>query len=681
MGWSEDSFFDTAATALASHVPTKISDDSARAGKSWARSTATGVNGGTLVVSDANRIRGNTSGQGFLYIISDTPDVDANYDVQIVIHTFTNLSGVTLGVAGRIVNSSTRSYYDVHYDGTDQKVHLSLANAGSPTDLAVSSALSWANGSDHTLTLRMRGNQISALVDGTVVAGPVTDNTLSAAGSAGIVGQQSSTNTTGFHGDNWQAIDPSAATAYSITGPTTGPVGSPSSAFTVVANGSLAGNITITPSDGGAGGTFSPASITLPSGTAPQVTFTYTAASTGAKTLSFSNNGGLTDQTNLTYTPFIQVAVTDPNMQFSPWNWWSDGTGAMGANGIRGGSSYAQTNCEGAWIKLGFTGTSVQINLDVSPLAGLAAGNYPTVVLVVDGKTANSTQLTSSTTNVQVTGLSAGNHNAWFFYRNRGADTVNRWNAGSPPYLCVRVTGVTIDGGANLISLVGTGLELWPANMLNYGDSILGNEYETNWSIRDYGHLLAMAMGYEEGRVAFSGIGLTHVMTGGSGAQTFLDTYLNYDSLHSRLINGLLAPQPDIITINMGTNDGGASDNTVQANMQTVLAGLRSAAPHAPIMVIVPFGQSKASAITAAGSAMGDANIKLSNLGAKGNYGLGTGAASITGSDTTHPNVFGQAREACLLIHDFNRLLGNIVTTSARSSRNLVGRRKYQGEI
>lgn len=91
------------------------------------------------------------------------------------------------------------------------------------------------------------------------------------------------------------------ATATTLTGPSSGTVGSASSNFTVGANGAITGTVTVTPSDGGAGGTFTPTSVAISSGT-PTATFTYTASSAGAKTISTTNDGGLTNPSSITYT-------------------------------------------------------------------------------------------------------------------------------------------------------------------------------------------------------------------------------------------------------------------------------------------------------------------------------------------------------------------------------------------
>lgn len=92
-----------------------------------------------------------------------------------------------------------------------------------------------------------------------------------------------------------------AATATTLTGPASGTTGVASTNFTVGANGTITGTVTVTPGDAANGGTFTPTTVAISSGT-PTATFTYTPASTGVKTISISDDGGLTDATPLSYT-------------------------------------------------------------------------------------------------------------------------------------------------------------------------------------------------------------------------------------------------------------------------------------------------------------------------------------------------------------------------------------------
>lgn len=115
---------------------------------------------------------------------------------------------------------------------------------------------------------------------------------------------------------------PTAATALSIAGPTTCTVGQASDVFTISTNGVLSGtvNVTITPSNGSVSG--SPM-VLGPGNTSG--TFTYTASSSGAKTLTVTNDGGLTNPSpaSITATQLATpltgtVAPTLNSRPFSP---------------------------------------------------------------------------------------------------------------------------------------------------------------------------------------------------------------------------------------------------------------------------------------------------------------------------------------------------------------------------
>ena len=101
------------------------------------------------------------------------------------------------------------------------------------------------------------------------------------------------------------------ATAITLSGPSSGTVGVASTNFTVGANGTITGTITVTPSDGGDGGTFSPTTVAISAGT-PTATFTYTAANAGSPTatITVTNNGGLTNPAGIAYTATAPAATS-----------------------------------------------------------------------------------------------------------------------------------------------------------------------------------------------------------------------------------------------------------------------------------------------------------------------------------------------------------------------------------
>lgn len=95
---------------------------------------------------------------------------------------------------------------------------------------------------------------------------------------------------------------PPPATQYVISGPASGVQSTPSDEFTSLANGSTTATVTV--SDGGQGGSFTPSATFLAKGG----TFRYVAATPGAKTLSFTNNGGLTNSTSVTFDASVYIA-------------------------------------------------------------------------------------------------------------------------------------------------------------------------------------------------------------------------------------------------------------------------------------------------------------------------------------------------------------------------------------
>lgn len=94
--------------------------------------------------------------------------------------------------------------------------------------------------------------------------------------------------------------DAPTSLAVTLSGPSSGVVNTPSTHFTVGANGPVGTTIVVTPSSSG-GGTFTPTTVTLTAG-APTATFTYTPTTTGARTISVTNNQGLTNPASITFT-------------------------------------------------------------------------------------------------------------------------------------------------------------------------------------------------------------------------------------------------------------------------------------------------------------------------------------------------------------------------------------------
>jgi hypothetical protein len=135
--------------------------------------------------------------------------------------------------------------------------------------------------------------------------------------------------------DSWFSIsqavgataEPITATAITMTGPDSGIVSTASSVFTIASNGTLVGSHTVTPSDAGGGGAFTPTSVTISSGS-PSLTFTYTPNATVAtRTISAVDAAGLTAPANITYN--VTASATVPATMGAPGATAGDTTAAL----------------------------------------------------------------------------------------------------------------------------------------------------------------------------------------------------------------------------------------------------------------------------------------------------------------------------------------------------------------
>lgn len=98
------------------------------------------------------------------------------------------------------------------------------------------------------------------------------------------------------------------ANALLVVGPNAGFVGYSSEKFTVLKNGSHATSLTVTPSDNGGGGTFTPAALVIAAGVQAG-TFTYSSPTAGAKSITLTNNGSLANPAAITFTASVPDAV------------------------------------------------------------------------------------------------------------------------------------------------------------------------------------------------------------------------------------------------------------------------------------------------------------------------------------------------------------------------------------
>jgi hypothetical protein len=253
---------------------------------------------------------------------------------------------------------------------------------------------------------------------------------------AGVVG----TAVDDFILDDGTAV--SAATAVTLSGPTTGTVSVASSPFTIGANGTITGTVTVTPNDGGAGGTFNPTSVQITSAS-PTAQVTYTAGSTGARSIGVTNDGGLTNPTAITYTAAATGDTTPPTMNGTLTTSaitttgftlnWSAGSDNVGVTG------YEYTIDGTNWNDVG--------NVLTKAVSGLASGTtYNPQVRDYDAAGNRSSAITTSVTTSSSTSnnvLTNGTSNVLFSPYNWdiGASSAKTINPGA--YFKTLFTGST----------------------------------------------------------------------------------------------------------------------------------------------------------------------------------------------------------------------------------------------
>lgn len=212
-------------------------------------------------------------------------------------------------VAAAYVAPPSISVASVVIDGDDVTVNFNLADQ---TDSGVASLNATSGGTSkppQSITIDNDANT------GTVTFVDCDPGTYSAAGSATNVIDTANVATpsnivigeiSGEIGGGGQTGQ--AATAVTLTGATSGYINIASPVFTVGANGTISGTVTITPASSAGSGTFSPASVSI-SSAQPTATFTYTGTSLGSRIISVTNDGSLTTPSSITYLVLDTVSV------------------------------------------------------------------------------------------------------------------------------------------------------------------------------------------------------------------------------------------------------------------------------------------------------------------------------------------------------------------------------------
>ena len=286
--------------SLTGDTSNDVTTHTGETGATWIRHSTYPSSSTQLVT---NELRGGAATVS-IYYASGSP-AGAEYDVSAPLHVLIAGTQLSTGVMARI-DTATDTMYWARYSSNGWYLHKSVA--GTFTDLGFY-AQALTTGQIYNLRFEVRNATKKLFVDN-VERISSTDNSITAAGKAGIFFYKGDGLLSMVDFTAADVVGPATATTIP-TYPSSGTVGVASTNFTVGANGTITGTVIITPSDGGGGGTFTPTTVSISSGT-PTGTFTYTPSSTGVKTISTTNNGGLANAASLSYTSNAAGGDTTP---------------------------------------------------------------------------------------------------------------------------------------------------------------------------------------------------------------------------------------------------------------------------------------------------------------------------------------------------------------------------------
>lgn len=549
-----------------------------------------GVVGGSNLEIQTNQVRCTGANTNGVYA-SDTP-ISADYTVEADFVIKTNGANYP-GLCAR-VNTTTGARYMLIFVGSGNSGTFQFNKGTSDGSQLGSSSASqtMTAGTTQNVRFEVSGSTTTTLKaylnDVEILSYDDSSSPITAAGKAGMQINSAGGASTGVEFDNFTAYTPVVpATAVTMSGPTSGTIGVASTNFTIGADGDITGTVTVTPSDSGAGGTFTPTTVNISSGS-PAATFTYTPASIGTKTISVTNNGSLTNPSNISYAAQNRYYADNSVMVYSNLN-WQDVSGS-------GSTSYRQTQSAGAYVKTAITvvgggGGVVKVSVDPALVAASAISSteYPRLVAYIDGVEQSLVQLVSGTTVYTLaTGISAGSHQVEIFLASTSASTGNKWNTPTTSGSFIKFQGLILENASASAPTLKT------KNGAAFGDSItegtanlasgagsLSQDASLSWPI-----LLREDLDAEIGQIGFASTGWEDA--GLVNVPNFATTW----NKHANGITRTLPTDLDFIIINHGHNQvaGDFTDTIYEATGDTgVLKDIRAAVgPNTIILMISP---------------------------------------------------------------------------------------------
>ena len=339
------------------------------------------------------------------------------------------------------------------------------------------------------------------------------------------------------------------------------------------------------------------------------------------------------------------VAVNDVNWIYSPYNWNNTGT-------------ITTTNGSGAYFRLGFSGTSVSIGLNLGAFAtaGVGAADYPIVKYIIDGGTIVSPQLTVGQTAIAISGLVSGNHILELILDATSTGGLDLWNT---PVNALVITGATLDTSA--VTVAG---QKFTKNLIWYGDSISRGSF-SNGSLSEpvgnsayYAHpsMVGLALQTEYGIIGFESQGYEYL--GSENVPTFAAAY----NLLYAGVTRVFTPVPDYAVIEHGANGAPTS-----VQVQNAIQNLRtSCGANTRMFVLIPLGGFNRTNITAGLNAYlaanpSDRRTHLIDLGTYWQTGLNVYSATTPTKqaiDGIHPRLAWHGRIAAAIEGEMRNIVG-----------------------
>lgn len=379
--------------------------------------------------------------------------------------------------------------------------------------------------------------------------------------------------------------------------------------------------------------------------------------------------------------------VTSAQLFASPGNWYSDGAGSLGANHIKGSSTYVRTNRCGAYLRfpvvLGSATDDFRnlwLRVDTSGLSAIAAANAPRLRMFYHrsdyaDERASVTVDLAYNANVSIlrvpiaTALAAGTYEIEVYFDAIDLQTPgDQWTG---PAQSVKIHGIESDVSATVGTVTyHTDWLMVISDSINNGAATLGaSVVRANNSAFFVGlQVMRRALRVEVCSNAFGGIGVNKGLGNNTRSSTFPAMWSSTDNEKAwdKYFGGApidFTNLPGRVVITLGLNDNGGADFTA-ADLTALIDDIRTTVGSSAKIHVVPYPIFGASADTVHGKmedAVAAAAQQAGTYYLDRDFSLYAANVSVTavysddnGAGSSHPNkygsqIYGAMRAAAML--------------------------------